>query len=337
MINVGIIGYGYWGPNLVRNFFSNNKCNVLKVADKNPKRLEVLKKFYPSIEAVSDAYDIINDNNIDAVVIATPVSSHYELAKASLLNNKHVLVEKPFTLNLKEAEELVSISEKNKRVLMIDHVFVYNPAVIRMKELIKNGDIGDLRYYDAVRINLGLFQQDVNVLWDLAVHDISILLYIYEKKPLSLSATGVSHLKNSLENIAYITLFYDNDFIAHINVSWVSPVKIRRIIVGGSSKMLIYDDIEPTEKIKIYDAGYYIKDIVKEEERYRILIDYRLGDIYVPKVQQVEALSNVVEDFLDSIIKNKLPISNGYFGLEVMNILEKANLSIKERGKELKL
>lgn len=337
MIKVGVIGYGYWGPNLVRNFFANNKCKVLKVADKNPKRLEILKKFYPSIEAVRDAYEIINDKEIEAVVIATPVETHYELAKASLLNNKHTLVEKPFTLNLNQAEELVSISEKVKKILMVDHVFVYNPAVIRMKDIIKNGDIGELRYYDAVRINLGLFQEDVNVLWDLAVHDISILLYIYDKKPISVSATGMSHLKNSIENIAYITLFYDSDFIAHINVSWVSPVKIRRIIVGGSLKMLIYDDIEPTEKIKIYDANYYIKSVIKEEERHRILIDYRLGDIYVPKIQQVEALSNVVEDFLDSITKNRLPISNGYFSLEVMKILEKANLSIKEKGREIKL
>ena len=337
MVKIGIIGYGYWGPNLVRNFFSNNKCKVLKVADKNPKRLETLKKFYPSIEAVSDAYDVINDNKIDAVVIATPVSTHYELAKASLLSNKHVLVEKPFTLNLEQAEELVCLSEKTKKILMVDHVFVYNPAVIRIKEFIKNGEIGELKYYDATRINLGLFQQDVNVLWDLAVHDISILLYIYEKKPYSLSATGVSHLKNSSENIAYITLFYDNEFIAHINVSWVSPVKIRKIIIGGSSKMIIYDDIEPTEKIKIYDVGYYIKDVIKEEERYKILIDYRLGDIYIPKIKQVEALSNVVEDFLDSIINNKLPISNGYFGLEVMRILESANISIKVKGKEVKL
>ena len=332
MINVGIIGYGYWGPNLVRNFFSAKDCNVKVVADAFPQRLEQLKKIFPSIKGVTDANEIIHDSQIDAVIIATPVVTHFQLAKAALLQGKHVLLEKPMTASVREAEFLINLAEQRNLLLMVDHTFLYTGAVEKMKQLINEGELGSIKYLDSTRINLGLFQSDINVLWDLAPHDISILNYIVNDRPYSVNATGITHTNNQIENIAYLTVNYNSGFIAHFNCSWSSPVKVRMMLIGGDKKMILYNDLEPTEKIKVYDTCYrYTND----EEKKRILVDYRTGDIYVPKLNMAEALSAMANDFITSIIEKKQPKSSCYLGLDVVKILESSDISIKHHGCEV--
>ena len=331
-MNIGIIGYGYWGPNLVRNFYANGKCKVKKVSDLRSERLNALKKVYPDIETTTDFNEVLNDELIEAIIIATPVFTHYELALKALMNGKHVLIEKPMTSNVKEAEELITLANNNSVVLMVDHTFLYTGAIQKMKQIIDNNEIGKLQYFDSTRINLGLFQPDINVLWDLAPHDISILNYLINEKPYSVVATGTSHTNNGIENIAYLTVNYKSGFIAHFNCSWTSPLKIRLMLIGGDKKMIVFNDIEPTEKIKIYDTGY---DYKTDEDKRKILVDYRVGDIYVPKIQQKEALAGMTDDFLNAIDKGKLPLSSAVSGLEVIRILEASEKSIKNRGKEV--
>ena len=296
-INLGIIGYGYWGPNLVRNFFAANDCTVKAVADGRPERLAVLAKIFPSVKGVKDADDIINDTEIDAVVIATSVFSHFPLAKKALNAGKHVLIEKPMTASVAEADELIELAAKKGLTLMVDHTFLYTGAVAKMKELIDSKAIGTPQYFDSSRINLGLFQPDVNVIWDLAPHDLSILTYLVNETPVSINATGISHTKNNIENIAYMTVNYDSDFIAHFNVSWTSPVKVRQTLIGGDIKMIVYNDLEPSEKIRVYDTGYNHKT---EEYENKIMVDYRTGDVYLPKLGTQEALLGVANDFIQS-------------------------------------
>jgi predicted dehydrogenase len=334
MLKIGIIGFGYWGPNLVRNFTNQLEAIVVMVADGRNERLQVLKKNYPNIDAVQSAEDILKNPNIDAVVIATEVFSHYKLAKEALLNGKHVLLEKPMTSSSIEAEDLIDIALKKNLVLMVDHTFLYTGAVQKIKELIDDNAIGSPRYFDSSRINLGLFQNDINVLWDLAPHDISILTFLIKNKPLSVNATGISHTKNNIENIAYMTVNYEQDFIAHFNCSWTSPVKIRQTLIGGDSKMIVYNDLEPSEKVRVYDTGY---DHRTDEELNRIRVDYRNGDVYIPKLNSKEALFSVAEDFISSIIYKNTPLSNAYLGLEVVKILEASEISIKNNGKEVKI
>ena len=303
MIKLGIIGYGYWGPNLVRNFFSTKDCLVKSVADARLERLDQLAKIFPSINRLKDAQDIINDADIDAVVIATPVFTHFSLARQALMNGKHVLIEKPLTSSVKEAVELIDAYE-----------------------------LGSVTYLDSTRINLGLFQPDINVLWDLAPHDISILNYLVKEKPYSINATGVTHTKNNIENIAYLTVNYKSGFIAHFNCSWSSPVKIRMMLIGGDKKMVLYNDLEPTEKIKVYDTGY---DHKTDEEKKKVLVDYRTGDIYVPKLHTTEALSGMACDFINCIKQNATPVSSYEIGLNVVKILEASDKSIKDGGREV--
>lgn len=334
MLKIGIIGFGYWGPNLVRNFTNQLEAIVVMVADGRNERLQVLKKNYPNIDAVHSAEDILKNPNIDAVVIATEVFSHYKLAKEALLNGKHVLLEKPMTSSSIEAEELIDIALKKNLVLMVDHTFLYTGAVQKIKELIDDNAIGSPRYFDSSRINLGLFQNDINVLWDLAPHDISILTFLIKNKPFSVNATGISHTKNNIENIAYMTVNYEQDFIAHFNCSWTSPVKIRQTLIGGDSKMIVYNDLEPSEKVRVYDTGY---DHRTDEELNRIRVDYRNGDVFIPKLNSKEALFSVAEDFISSIIYKNTPLSNAYLGLEVVKILEASEISIKNNGKEVKI
>ena len=334
MLKIGIIGFGYWGPNLVRNFTNQLEAIVVMVADGRNERLQVLKKNYPNIDAVQSAEDILKNPNIDAVVIATEVFSHYKLAKEALLNGKHVLLEKPMTSSSIEAEELIDIALKKNLVLMVDHTFLYTGAVQKIKELIDDNTIGSPRYFDSSRINLGLFQNDINVLWDLAPHDISILTFLIKNKPFSVNATGISHTKNNIENIAYMTVNYEQDFIAHFNCSWTSPVKIRQTLIGGDSKMIVYNDLEPSEKVRVYDTGY---DHRTDEELNRIRVDYRNGDVFIPKLNSKEALFSVAEDFISSIIYKNTPLSNAYLGLEVVKILEASEISIKNNGKEVKI
>lgn len=331
-MNVGIIGYGYWGPNLVRNFSLVSDCKVKIVSDFRTERLALVSKAYPSIEVSTNPDDILLNPAIDAVVIATPVFAHFELAKKALENGKHVLLEKPMTATVVEAEKLAEIAKQKNLLLMVDHTFLYTGAVQKMKSLIKDGSIGKIQYFDSTRINLGLFQSDVNVLWDLAPHDISILNYLVEDMPYSVNATGISHTNNNIENIAYLTVNYKSGFIAHFNCSWTSPVKIRTMLIGGDKKMLVFNDLEPTEKIRVYDTGYEHKT---DEEKMRVLVDYRAGDVYMPKVDSKEALFGMASDFVNSIKNKTNPISDFESGLSVIRILEASQQSIKNNGKEI--
>ena len=333
-ITIGVIGYGYWGPNIVRNFFSLDNCKVKSVAEERAERLLVLAKSFPSISGINNADAIINDSTIDAVVIATPVFTHFELAKKALENGKHVLIEKPMTSTVAESEELISLAEQKGLTLMVDHTFLYTGAVQKMKGLIDSGAVGIPRYFDSSRINLGLFQSDINVLWDLATHDISILIYLIKEVPESVNATGISHTHNDVENIAYMTVNYNSDFIAHINSSWTSPVKVRQTLIGGDKKMILYNDIEPSEKVRVYDTGY---NHTTDEDKKKILVDYRIGDIYIPKLSSEEALTGVANDFIQSILQKKKPLSNAQLGLEVVKILEASQQSIKNKGREVKI
>ena len=334
MVTIGIIGYGYWGPNLVRNFFAAQDCCVKSVADARPERLQLLEKTFPSIRGVKRAEDIIHDPEIDAVVIATPVSTHFPLAKKALLEGKHVLIEKPMASSVQDADTLINLAEQKGLLLMVDHTFLYTGAVEKMKQLVVNQELGNIKYLDSTRINLGLFQPDINVLWDLAPHDISILNYIMNEQPYSVNATGITHTNNKIENIAYLTVNYQSGFIAHFNCSWTSPVKVRMMLLGGDKKMILYNDLEPTEKIKVYDTGYYHKT---DEDKKRILVDYRTGDIHVPKISTTEALLGMANDFVACIREGRKPKSSSQIGLDVVKILEASNKSIKRNGREVLL
>lgn len=335
MIKTGVIGYGYWGPNIVRNFHNHPEIEVVKVCDKSSDRLAALAGTYKGIEGVTDADDILKDEQIDAVAIVTPVFAHFPLAKKALENGKHVFIEKPFTATSDEAKELIDLAARKNLVIMVDHTFLFTGAVRKMKELVDNGTMGDLYYYDSMRVNLGLFQHDVNVIWDLAPHDISIMQYLVPGlKPVSLNATGASHFGRGLEDVAYLTVQYDNNFIAHFNSNWMSPVKIRQTLLAGSNKMLVWDDVEPDYKIKVYDKGVEVND---KSEIYNLLISYRSGEMFSPKVEQLEALKLETQHFYDAIVNGVKPINGGEEGLAVVEILEASDRSIKNGGAEIKL
>ena len=333
-INLGVIGYGYWGPNIVRNFFGTSGCTVKMVADGRPERLAALARVFPSIRGVKDGGEIINSNEIDAVVVATPVFTHFNLARKALQAGKNVLIEKPMTSSVKEADELIELAAGKGLTLMADHTFLYTGAVQKMKEIIMTEVIGKPLYFDSARINLGLFQPDINVLWDLAPHDISILSHLITESPYSINATGISHTRNKIENIAYLTVNYQSNFIAHFSCSWSSPVKVRQTLIGGDKKMIVYNDLEPSEKVRVYDTGY---DHKTDEDRTRIMVDYRTGDVYIPKLSSREALAGVAEDFVQSVIQKKDPLSNAMLGRSVVRILEASQESIKQNGKEISL
>jgi predicted dehydrogenase len=309
-------------------------CKVISVAERRIDRLSQINKLFPAVECFSDADLVLNDLRIDAVVIATPVFTHYKLAHNALENGKHVLLEKPMTSSVEEAESLINFATQKGLILMVDHTFLYASAVQKMKQLIESDTIGTPRYFDSSRINLGLFQPDINVLWDLAPHDISILSYLVNHKPISVNATGISHTKNGIENIAYMTVNYDTDFIAHFNCSWTSPVKVRQTLIGGDKKMIVYNDLEPSEKVRIYDTGYEHKT---EEDKNRIMVDYRTGDVFIPKLGSQEPLLGVANDFIQSINAKKEPLASAQLGLNVVKILEASQQSIKNGGKEIKL
>ncbi len=332
MVNCAIIGYGYWGPNLVRNFSSITDVSVHTVADLRPERLAVVSKAYPSVNTTADIDSVFSNPDIDAVIIATPVFTHFPLAKKALEAGKHVLLEKPMTDTVAHANALIELSIKQNKVLMVDHTFLYTSAVQKIKQLIDSGEIGKVKYFDSTRINLGLIQQDVNVLWDLAPHDISILDYLIPTKPYSVQATGVSHIHNGMENIAYLTVNYEQDFIAHFHCSWSSPVKIRMMLFGGDKKMIVFNDMEPTEKIRIYDTAH---SVTNDEEKMRVLVDYRIGDVFIPKLGSAEALGGMAKDFISAIVNGTTPIASYQSGLSTIKILEAAQISIKEKGREV--
>jgi len=334
MTNIAIVGFGYWGKNLVRNFNSLDSCEVIYVCEKDTPSGKKCLKLYPNITVVSDYDILLKDDTLHAIVIATPVNTHYYLAKAALSNGKHVLVEKPLTDSFSDAQELKILAQEKRKILMCDFTFLYTGAVRYLKEQIEKDNYGNIKYIDSTRINLGLFQHDVNVLWDLAPHDISICTWLLNKKPVSLQATGISHTGNDIENIAFLTLKYDNNLIIHFNCSWVSPVKIRKMLIGGDKKMVLFNDMEPSEKIKVYDTGFNVS--CNDDEK-KINADYRVGDIYVPKITNTEALSLMAIDFINSIKTGNPPAANAKLAVDVVEILECAQESIKSKGKEVKL
>lgn len=335
MIGVGVVGYGYWGPNLVRNFCELPDARVVAISDSKPEARAVARHRHPGTTIYENPKDLIADRAVDAVVIATPVSTHFEIALEALKAGKHVLVAKPLTADSNQALRLIDEAARVRRVLMVDHTFVYTGAVRKIKEQVDSGALGDVYYYDSVRVNLGLFQRDVNVIWDLAVHDLSIMDYVLAAKPRAISATGVSHIPDSKENTAYLTLFFDNHLIGHIHVNWLSPVKIRRTLIGASQKMMVYDDLEPSEKIKIYDRGVTVKG--NGRDKYHMLMDYRAGDMFAPQIGIAEALLVEARHFLECIGGGGRPITDGEAGLRTIALLEAATKSMANRGQPVEL
>jgi predicted dehydrogenase len=330
MIGIAVVGYGYWGPNLVRNFMEMEGATVPVVCDLDDKRLTALAKKYPSVRTTRDFGELLQMPGVDAVCIATPAGFHYPMALRALEYGKHVLVEKPLATSIEEAQRLVELAERKGRVLMVDHTFIYTPAVRKIKELLETGELGEIYYYDSVRVNLGLFQHDVNVLWDLAIHDLSILDYLLGREPAAVSATGASHVPGQPENIAYLTAFFDGGLIAHIHANWLAPVKVRRTLIGGSQKMVMYDDLDPSDKVKVYDKG--ISCTNGKETIYQMLISYRTGDAWLPKLELTEGLAVEARHFTDCIRGNAKPLSGGAAGLRTVRILEAASRSLASRG-----
>jgi predicted dehydrogenase len=336
-ISVGVVGCGYWGPNLIRNFAENEGAALRWVCDKDARHLSKIARRYPVARASSDYAELLSDPRLDAVALATPVATHYDFARRALEAGKHVLVEKPFTASAREAEELIALAERRGLTLMVDHTFIYTGAVRKIKETVAAGELGDLLYFDSVRINLGLFQRDINVVWDLAPHDFSIMDYVVGRRATALMATGSSHIEPGIENIAYVQLRFGDSLIANFHFNWLSPVKIRRTLIAGSRRMIVYDDIEPTEKVRIYDKGVTRTAYTADEEAYKTLVSYRTGDVWVPKLDPTEALHYVCAEFLDSIRDARPSASDGHAGLRVVRLLEAAQASIKDGGRWIKL
>lgn len=333
-LNIGVIGYGYWGPNIVRNFYSFQNVNVEFICDVNHSSLKKAQHDFPFIKTTNNPNVIFSSKKINAVAIVTPLSSHYQLAKKALISGKHIFVEKPFVSNSSQAKELLEISEKRKLIIMVDHTFLFTGSVRKIKELINKNIIGKLYYYDSTRVNLGLFQNDTNVLWDLAPHDFSIMDYLIKEKPTGVVATGKDHFERKLEDIAFVTVFFENNIIAHFNFNWLSPVKIRSVLIGGSKKMVVWNDLESNEKIKIYDKGIKIRN---KKNVYNTLVDYRIGDILMPKIDMTEALKVELEYFTDCVLNLKKPINDGYQGLRIIKLLEATHSSLKKQGQFTKI
>jgi predicted dehydrogenase len=334
MIRVGVIGYGYWGPNIVRNFNNGDLSRVVMVCDQRPDSLRKVQQSYPQVAVTRDSAELINSPQIDVVAVVTPVWTHFELAKAALQNGKHVFVEKPFTFTSAQAEELVNLAEQKNLRIMVDHTFLFTGAVKKIRHLIDDGTLGNLYYYDSTRVNLGLFQHDVNVIWDLAPHDLSIMDYLIQEKPDGVVATAQKHF-NGLEDIAFLTFYFPHNIIAHINVNWLSPVKVRTTLIGGEKKMVVWNDLEADEKIRIYDKG--VEKTVNAEGIYELLVKYRTGDMWAPQVEHTEALKKELEYFVECIQGNRTPINDGKAGWRVVQMLEAANQSLKSRGAMIEL
>ncbi len=328
MINIGVIGYGYWGPNIVRNFHATDYGCVKCICDERLKALEPVQQSYPGMSITLDYHEILSSPELDAVAIITPVATHYPMVKQALENGKHVFVQKPFTRTVGEAEELIELAEKKNLTIMVDHTLLFTPAVRKIKELIDGNLLGPMYYYDSTRVNLGVFQTDINVIWDLAPHDFSIMHYLIREKPLALVATGENHV-NDNEDVAYITVYFPNNLIAHFNVNWLSPVKMRRTLIGGEKKMLVWNDLEPDEKIKVYDKG---ASVTNREGIREFLVNYRMGDIWSPRLDQTEALKLETQCFLECIGKNEKPLNDGVAGLKVVQMLEATDALLRNKG-----
>lgn len=334
MTRVAVLGYGYWGPNVARNFAALSECELYAVCDPDPARLEIVKGLYPAIECMTRYQDVLDDDAVDAIAICTPVHTHYEIAKASLLAGKHVLVEKPMTSSVKTSEELVHLAAVGGLTLQVDHTFVYSAPVQAIRGMIDSGSLGDVLYIDSMRINLGLFRSQVGVLWDLAVHDVSIINYLIGQRPLWVSASGAAPYGN-FENLAYITLMYPNELIAHVNVNWLSPVKLRSMVIGGSEQMVVYDDLAPSEKLKIYDKGVSI--IEDDPAQKNLLVDYRVGSMTAPHIARTEPLAEMCADYIRAITTSEPPLVDGEAGLEVVRIVSAAAESLKKAGERVML
>jgi len=333
MIRIGVIGYGYWGPNIVRNLRGLEGCEVAGVCDLNAAALKRVSQTHPGMPVTANPTDLLTSTEIDAIAVVTPVSTHFELARAALNNGKHVFIEKPFTCTTRQAEELIELGERKKLTIMVDHTFLFTGAVRKIRELLDEGVLGDLYYYDSTRVNLGLFQHDVSVIWDLAPHDLSIMDFLIQAKPEAVVATGEAHL-NGLVDVAYLTIYFPGNTIAHINVNWLSPVKIRTTLIGGEKKMLVWNDLEADEKIKVYDKG-----VQKQNGSgvYDLLVSYRAGDMWAPRVEQAEALKVELGYFIDCVTRHRTPINDGVAGSRVVRLLEAADQSLSERGKAIQL
>jgi predicted dehydrogenase len=335
LVSIGLIGYGYWGPNLLRNFGELASVTMAGVADLNSAQLEDVSYRYSSIRRTTRFEDLMADKSIDAIAIATPVATHFELGMAALKAGKHLWLEKPMTETSHQAETLIEEAKKRSLTLFVDHTFIYTAAVRKMGELVKSGDLGKILYYDSTRVNLGLFRRDVNVIADLAIHDFAILDYLLGEHPTAVSASGINHFPGTPENLAYITLFYDSGAIGHTNVSWLAPVKVRKVLVGGSKRMITYDDLEPSEKIKVYDKGVNFTDDPKQIQEMRV--GYRTGDMWAPKLDGTEALRIAAEHFVESIQKGKAPMTDGRLGLRMVELIEAATTSMRRRGETVRI
>jgi predicted dehydrogenase len=333
MIRIGVIGYGYWGPNIVRNLHGLDSTCVEMVCDTSSSALARVRKTYPAIATCSDPSEILSSPKIDAVAVVTPVWTHYELAKKALENGKHVFVEKPFTSNSKQAEELIELAARKNLTIMVDHTFLFTGAVRKIRELTESGALGDLYYYDSLRVNLGLFQHDVSVIWDLAPHDLSIMDYIIKGEPEAVVATGERHL-NGVEDVAFMTIYFPGNVIAHINVNWLSPVKIRMTMIGGQKKMLVWNDLVRDEKVRIYDKGV---TITSGDDIKKLLVSYRSGDMWAPQLEEPEALRVELDYFAKCIMNGETPFNDGHAGLRVVRMLEAAEVSIQKRGELVQL
>ena len=328
MLKFGVIGYGYWGPNIVRNLRSLEGCQVVGICDQSPAARKRIQSANPGIPVYSDHNELVSSLDVDSIAVITPVWSHFEVAKAALENGKHVFVEKPFTSSVAQAEELINLAEQKNLKIMVDHTFLFTGAVRKIRKLLDEGVLGKLYYYDSTRVNLGLFQHDCNVIWDLAPHDLSIMNHLLSADAEAISATGQTHL-NGHEDIAFITAYFPEKMIAHINVNWLSPVKVRTTLIGGEKKMLVWNDLEADEKLKIYDKGV---DVKSQEGLYNLLVSYRSGDMWSPQVEQVEALRLELSYFRDCICKDETPFNDGLAGMKVVRMLEAANESVAKRG-----
>ena len=328
MIRTAVIGYGYWGPRIVRNFSAAKDCKVVAICDKSPSALQRAARDFPGVKVDGDLDAVISCPDVDAVAVVTPVWTHFELAEKALRNGKHVFVEKPFTSTSEQAEILVELAESRNLRIMVDHTFLFTGAVRRIREMVAEGTLGKLYYYDSTRVNLGLFQHDVNVIWDLAPHDLSIVDHLTDNAPQFVTASGQSHL-NGLEDVAYITVYYGDRMMAHINVNWLSPVKVRTTLIGGEKKMLVWNDLEADEKLRVYDKGV---SITSGQNLYDLLVSYRSGDMWAPRIEQNEALAAETNYFVECVSNSQRPFNDGLAGLRIVRLLEAADKSLKNRG-----
>jgi predicted dehydrogenase len=328
VVKFGVIGYGYWGPNVVRNLDQLDQVDVLQVCDLSASARQRAQKAFPDLEVTADPSALLSSPDIDAIAVVTPVWTHFEIARTALENGKHVFVEKPFTSNSAQAQELIELAEKKNLKIMVDHTFLFTGAVRKIRQLLEEDTLGKLYYYDSTRVNLGLFQHDVNVIWDLAPHDLSIMDHLIQQRPEAIVATGQTHL-NGHEDIAFITLYFPDKIIAHINVNWLSPVKMRTTLIGGEKKMLVWNDLITDEQVRVYDKGVSVSS---REGVYNLLVNYRSGDMWAPRLERAEALTHELSYFVDCIINNRTPMNDGHAGMRVVKMLEASSQSLRQRG-----